>query len=91
MQMGEALICAFLNAGICTPDRISVSVRSEERSQRMLSLGVQVWPHDAFHGLYTPSRIFRAESSLQSPWHEDRACFHPLFIVRDVKRRHICR
>ncbi len=42
MQMGEALICGFVNAGMCTPDRISVSVRSEERSQRMLSLGVQV-------------------------------------------------
>ena len=42
LQMGEALICGFLNAGMCTPDRISVSVRSEERSQRMLSLGVQV-------------------------------------------------
>ena len=40
--MGEALICGFLNAGMCTPDRISVSVRSEERSQRMSSLGVQV-------------------------------------------------
>lgn len=43
--MGEALIVAFLNAGMCTPDRISVSVRSEERSQRMLSLGVQVRSH----------------------------------------------
>ena len=42
LQMGEALICGFLNAGMCTPDRISVSVRSEERSQRMSSLGVQV-------------------------------------------------
>ena len=31
-----------MNAGMCTPDRISVSVRSEERSQRMLTLGVQV-------------------------------------------------
>ena len=40
--MGEALICGFVNAGMCTPERISVSVRSEERSQRMLTLGVQV-------------------------------------------------
>lgn len=54
MQMGEALICGFVNAGMCTPDRISVSVRSEERSQRMLSLGVQVGNMPARKSLCSP-------------------------------------
>ncbi|CAL8466920.1 g6456 [Coccomyxa elongata] len=42
-QMGEALICGFIRAGICSPGQLCASVRSEERRQRMLSLGLQVF------------------------------------------------
>lgn len=40
--MGEALICGFIRAGICSPGELCASVRSEERRQRMLELGLQV-------------------------------------------------
>lgn len=47
--VGEALIRGFCEAGISTADRLSASVRSSERQQKMTSLGVRVF-EDATKG-----------------------------------------
>ena len=39
-QMGEALIRGFLQAGVCTPGRISASVLTLERQEYLSSLGI---------------------------------------------------
>ena len=75
--MGEALICGFLNAGMCTPDRISVSVRSEERSQRMLSLGVQVREQGALLGPLNLCDVSSCE-----------ACGGPVFLSSNCRSAH---
>ena len=41
LQMGEALIRAFLSAGICTPDNMIASLRSADRRAMLATLGVQ--------------------------------------------------
>ena len=47
--VGEALIRGFCEAGISSADRLSASVRSSERQQKMTSLGVRVF-EDATKG-----------------------------------------
>ncbi|CAL5225625.1 g8480 [Coccomyxa viridis] len=85
-QMGEALICGFVNAGMCTPDRISVSVRSEERSQRMLSLGVQVFGDATLGGAAELAEVVDTIFLSVKPQYLDRVIES---LKPHVKERHL--